>query len=101
MKKGQEKVLLLWLPTIVSVLLVAVCFTSCAPSPPGYFHYGGIPFFGFPVGLVGLGVYFLPTIVAALRHKRNMLGIVLLNVFAGWTVIGWIIALVWSFATDK
>jgi hypothetical protein len=30
-----------------------------------------------------------------------MLGIVLLNVLAGWTVIGWIIALVWAFSPDK
>jgi len=100
-KKAQDKVALFWLLTMVTILLVAVCLTSCVPSPPNYFHYGGIPFFSFPAGLVGLGVYFLPTIVAAVRHKQNMLGIVLLNVLAGWTLIGWIIALVWSFAADK
>ena len=49
----------------------------------------------------GLAIYFLPIIIAAVRHKRNMLGIVLLNVFAGWTLIGWIIALVWAFAADN
>jgi hypothetical protein len=30
-----------------------------------------------------------------------MLGIVLLNVLAGWTFIGWVIALVWSILGQK
>src|SRR3954469_15869073 len=38
--------------------------------------------------------YFLPWAVAATRGKSNSLAIGLLNFLAGWTVIGWIIALV-------
>ena len=33
-------------------------------------------------------VYFVTTIVAALRLKRNKLGIVLVNVLDGWIIIG-------------
>jgi len=55
----------------------------------------------FPFGLFGIGLYFLPIIVGAVKRKKNMLGIVLLNVLAGWTLIGWIIALVWAFSPDK
>jgi len=53
------------------------------------------PFFGF-----GFLVYFAPTIVALARHKRNTLSIFLLNLFLGWTLIGWIVALVWASTVD-
>lgn len=51
-------------------------------------------FLGFE--LIGLLLYFLPTVLAASRHHHNVLGVFLLNFFLGWSVIGWIIALVWS-----
>jgi hypothetical protein len=38
-------------------------------------------------------LYFLPAIIAAIRHTHNATGILLLNVFLGWTVIGWFVAL--------
>lgn len=41
-----------------------------------------------------LGLYFLPAIVAAMRHTHNSGGILLLNIFLGWTFIGWIVALI-------
>ena len=40
-------------------------------------------------------LYFLPTIVAASRGHGVAL-ILLLNLFFGWTVIGWFIMLVWA-----
>jgi Superinfection immunity protein len=45
-------------------------------------------------GLVGVGLYFLPSLIAVARHTHNSTGIFLLNLFLGWTCIGWIIALV-------
>jgi hypothetical protein len=53
------------------------------------------PFFGF-----GFVMYFLPSIVALARSKRDIAGIVLLNFFLGWTMIGWVVALVWAVKTD-
>ena len=38
-------------------------------------------------------VYFLPAIVAAVRHTHNATGILLLNVFLGWTIVGWFVTL--------
>jgi len=38
--------------------------------------------------------YMLPWMIAALRGKSNATAIGLLNLFVGWTVIGWIAALV-------
>ena len=49
------------------------------------------------MGLI-LAIYFLPTIVG--RNKRNATAILMLNLFLGWTVIGWVIALVWAFTND-
>lgn len=46
--------------------------------------------------LPALAIYLIPTIIAIVRHARNIVGIILLNIFGGWTLVGWIIALVWS-----
>lgn len=46
-------------------------------------------------------LYFLPTIVAACREKQNGISIWIANVFFGWTVVGWIICLVWAFSTSQ
>jgi hypothetical protein len=40
--------------------------------------------------------YFLPWAIAATRQKSNTLAIGLVNFLAGWTVIGWVAALVMS-----
>jgi Superinfection immunity protein len=45
-------------------------------------------------------MYFLPSIIALARSKRDTLAIFLLNFFLGWTVIGWIVALVWAAKHD-
>lgn len=44
--------------------------------------------------MIHIGLYFLPTIVAACRRSDRLLGVFLVNFFLGWTGIGWIIALV-------
>jgi hypothetical protein len=44
--------------------------------------------------------YFVPAIAAFTRQKRNAGAITVLNIFAGWTFIGWIVALVWAVSED-
>jgi hypothetical protein len=46
-------------------------------------------------------MYWLPTIIAIARQAHSALGVFLLNFFLGWTVIGWILALIWSLAADN
>ena len=46
--------------------------------------------------LVGLIIYFVPTIFAIVRGTRRSVAIYAFNILLGWTVIGWIIALIWS-----
>jgi len=49
--------------------------------------------------LVGL-VYLMPTLVAVKRDHINMASILALNVLLGWTFLGWVAALVWSFSAQ-
>lgn len=44
--------------------------------------------------VVSLVVYFFPAAVAAARGKSNTGAITLLNFLLGWSLIGWVIALV-------
>jgi len=44
--------------------------------------------------IFGVALYFLPAIIAAVRRTHNSTGILLLNIFLGWTVVGWGVALV-------
>lgn len=48
------------------------------------------------VFMLGAAVYFLPGVVASGRAHHNAGAIFLLNLLLGWTVLGWIVALVWS-----
>lgn len=41
-------------------------------------------------------VTFIPAIVAYSRNHRNTLPIFLICLFAGWTLIGWVGALIWA-----
>ena len=50
----------------------------------------------FLVLIVVILLYFVPTIIAAIRGVRHDTGIALLNVFLGWTFLGWVGALVWA-----
>ena len=43
-----------------------------------------------------IGAYFLPTVMAAIRGHHNGGAILMLNLFLGWTFLGWVVALVWS-----
>lgn len=45
---------------------------------------------------VSLAVYFAPFMIALWRGHRNTGAIMTLNLFLGWTLIGWVGALVWS-----
>ena len=52
-----------------------------------------------PIGLI-LALYFAPAIEAHRRKHRNRGAIRVLNLLLGWTVLGWVIALVWACSKD-
>jgi hypothetical protein len=40
-------------------------------------------------------LYFLPSVIALLR-RRQAASVIVLNLFLGWSLIGWVVALVWA-----
>lgn len=62
----------------------------------GLFGFFFASIFGLISFVLSLGIYFLPSIIAFAGKRRNALAIFLLNLFVGWTFIGWVIALVWA-----
>lgn len=49
--------------------------------------------------IVVLALYFIPTIVAYVRHVPNAGSVAVINVFLGWTLIGWVVALAMAVRT--
>jgi RNA polymerase subunit RPABC4/transcription elongation factor Spt4/uncharacterized membrane protein YqaE (UPF0057 family) len=47
--------------------------------------------------LVILAIYFAPSMVAASRRHNSGAAIFALNLLLGWTVLGWIAAIVWAY----
>lgn len=48
-----------------------------------------------------IAIYFVPAILAFRAKKTNKLAILALNFFLGWTLIGWVISLVWALSKDS
>lgn len=58
------------------------------------------PFLLAPLVIV-LALYFLPSIFAHGRKHPQVAAILVLNLVAGWTVVGWMVALVWAFIVES
>lgn len=50
--------------------------------------------------LLSLGIYFLPSFIVWKKTKKSATAIFVLNLLAGWTGIGWLIALIWALTDD-
>lgn len=75
-------------------LLVALSY-SMGQSPPSQLNGLGI----FIAGLffvVAPALYLWPTVEASLRQHPNLAALAALNVLLGWTLLGWVAALVWA-----
>lgn len=46
--------------------------------------------------VVLLAIYFTPALVAAGRGHHQSLAIFMLNLLLGWTLLGWVAAIVWA-----
>jgi T4 superinfection immunity protein len=57
-------------------------------------------FFGLVLALVLFvifaHIYFIPSFIAHRRGHHQMMPIFLLNFFLGWSLLGWVAALVWA-----
>ena len=45
---------------------------------------------------IGLIAYCVPTAIAVFRGHANVAPIVVVNLLAGWTFVGWVVALAWA-----
>ena len=46
------------------------------------------------IGLLALvSLYFTPTIVAVVRGVEHQGSVIVINVFLGWTLVGWVVSL--------
>ncbi len=55
---------------------------------------------GLLLVILAFALYFLPYLTALQNKKRDSKAIGVLNLFLGWTIIGWVIALVWATTKD-
>lgn len=53
-------------------------------------------FFIVLIAIAALVIHFLPAFVAWNRRAEHFVWILLINILFGWTLIGWVIALVWA-----
>ena len=49
--------------------------------------------------LLGMALYFVPTMIGL--RKRNAGAIFALNLLLGWTLVGWVVSLVWALTKEE
>lgn len=53
-------------------------------------------FFFLAIAACGLLVYLLPVFIAARSNHPHASGIIIVTLFLGWTLIGWVVAMAWA-----
>lgn len=53
-----------------------------------------------PEGVLFILIYLCPTCIAARRNHNNRAAIGIINIFLGWTLIGWVVSLAWAFSDN-
>jgi hypothetical protein len=48
-----------------------------------------------------LGLYFVPGILATARHAKNVAPVWVIDIFLGWTLVGWVVALAMAFGETR
>lgn len=72
---------------LLAGLMVAVALWGSTNDMPAE------AFFLIPVMV---GIYLLPTLIAAHKEHRSQMAIFAVNLFLGWSLIGWVGALAWA-----
>ena len=52
------------------------------------------------IAALSFAVYIFPWIIANARQHKNSGAIFMLTLFTGWTVVGWVAAIVWSMTSN-
>ena len=78
-------------------IFVAMAFAGLAAAAGGG---SGLVLF-FLASIAGAVFYFIPAAIAMKGAHPQAFAIVVLNLVAGWTFLGWVIALVWACTVPK
>ena len=85
-----------WLLAVIG-LVTAVCTLLAIATGTG--NAGGYAIFNIVVFLVLL-VYFSPSFVAFQKDHSKSMKIFLVNLFLGWTILPWIVCVIWANSRD-
>jgi uncharacterized membrane protein len=72
------------------------CAQGATGLPTGAMAGFGEVFAIIAVLVLPVVIYLVPTTIAVNRKHNNAAAIAALNIFLGWTFIGWVVALVWA-----
>lgn len=82
-----------WVWVLAGAVVLAVVALTLAPR---YIDDFGTTVWAYLIWAVLIAGYFLPTIIAGRRKHHNLGAIIAVNLLLGWTLLGWLIALIWS-----
>ena len=81
------------------ILIMILRLIAQKAAPEFRYTGGGLPKGGVMIVALAL-LYFLPSMLAFAGGKRRKWKIVSVNVLTGWTIIGWIIAMIMNWAYE-
>ena len=94
MAAHEKSALTLVVSIFFSIVVLVVAITMFVPAEDLILY----AYVGSVVGLL-IALYELPAVVAYNKNHPQCLAILLLNILSGWTIVGWVVALVWAFAS--
>lgn len=88
---------MVWIRVVALIFLTAYSYSMGQIPPEGLNGFGKVSAFSFFIWAPCL--YLLPLYEAVSRKHPNALGVSLLNIFLGWTLLGWLGALIWAISS--
>ena len=92
-KEGTKVIDKFALLSVAALFFSGYLIFSYAPSKGFNFQYTPVSLIGFAIGLA---LVLLPSILAAYSDHPKFVWVMLVNIFFSWTIIFWIVALIWS-----
>lgn len=90
---------------MVFLRLIALIFLTCYGYSMGQFSGSELNGFGRLAALSFFAfaptLYFLPTIEAWINKNQDLQRVGLVNLFLGWSLVGWVVALVWALKKNQ
>lgn len=80
---------------LLLAFLVAYSFSMGQIPPSGLNGFGKFVAFSFFIAAPAL--YLLPIYEARVNKHPNLTAIALVNIFLGWSLLGWVVAVVWAY----